>query len=269
MPLRVHKWTLQSKYWLHSQDIVVLYGLYRPVRWLRHSVGSDLTSAWTACDALAKEEAVDDPKIDRENHRWVRDLAAAGPVREMACRELHPVLLRIAKSEAHRRAPLLELDGPELDDIAHQAAADALMAISERLDRFRGEARFTTWASKFVIFNVATKLNRHFWHRHEVPYEQEDWSRIASRFDLGPDDEAQVREFAAAVSSVVEENLSERQRIVFVATALNGMPMDVLADELGSTHNALYKVLFDARKKLRAALVASGYLPEAPEVRSA
>jgi RNA polymerase sigma factor (sigma-70 family) len=206
---------------------------------------------------------VDDPEIDRANRRWLCDLAAGSPAREAASRELYPLLLRVAKSEARRRAPLLKLDGPELEDIAHQAAADALMAVTERLDKFRGEARFTTWASKFVIFDVATKMNRHYWHRHEVPYEQEDWSKIVSKFDLGPDDEAQVREFSAAISSAVEENLSERQRIVFVATVLNGMPMDVLADELGSTHNALYKVLFDARKKLRAALVAGGHLPEA------
>lgn len=212
---------------------------------------------------------MDDSEIDRENRRWVRDLAVPGPVRETACSELYPLLLRIAKSEARRRAPLLELDGPELEDIAHQAAADALMAISERLDRFRGEARFTTWAGKFVINYVATKMNRHFWRRREVPYEQEDWSRIASRFDLRPEDVTEVREFAAAVSSAVEQTLSERQRLVFVATVLNGMPIDVLADELGSTRNALYKVLFDARKKLRAALVANGYLPEVAEVRSA
>jgi RNA polymerase sigma-70 factor, ECF subfamily len=212
---------------------------------------------------------VDHPQIDRENRRWVRDLAAVGPQREAACSELYPLLLRVAKSEARRRAPLLQLDGPELEDIAHQAAGDALMAITERLDRFRGEARFTTWASKFVIFNVATKMNRHFWRRHEVPYEQEDWSKIASRFDVGPEDEAQVREFAAAVSSAVEENLSARQRLVFVATVLNGMPIDVLADEVGSTHNALYKVLFDARKKLRVALVANSYLPDAPAIRPA
>lgn len=212
---------------------------------------------------------MDDPEILRENRRWVRDLGTAGPQREQACSELYPLLLRVAKSEARRRAPLLHLDGPELEDISHQAAADALMSITERLDRFRGEARFTTWASKFVIFNVATKMNRHFWQRHEVHYDQEDWSRIASRFDLDPEDEAEAREFAAAVSSAVEASLSDRQRLVFVAIVLNGMPMDVLADELGSTHNALYKVLFDARKKLRAALVSGGYLPEASRARSA
>jgi RNA polymerase sigma factor (sigma-70 family) len=208
-----------------------------------------------------EEVAVANPQVDRENARWVHALATAGPGRDAACSELYPLLVRIGRAEARRRAPLLRLDGPELEDIAHQAAADALMAICDRLDRFRGEARFTTWASKFVIFNVATKMNRHFWRRHEVPYDQEDWSRLASRFDSSPEDEVQVRDFAAAVSSAVHESLSDRQRLVFVATVLNGMPIDVLAHELGSTRNALYKVLFDARKKLRAALEAGGYLP--------
>lgn len=211
-----------------------------------------------------KEVAVGDPEIDRENRRWVHALAAAGPRREAACRELYPMLLRIGRAEARRRAPLLRLDGPELDDIAHQAAADALMAICERLDRFRGEARFTTWASRFVIFNVATKMNRHFWRRNELPYGHVEWSRLASRSDSGPEADAQVREFVAAVASAAEESLSDRQRHVFVATVLNDMPIDVLADELGSTRNALYKVLFDARKNLRAALVTSGHLPERP-----
>ena len=216
-----------------------------------------------------KEVAVIDPVIARENRRWLRDLSTEGPAREAACAELYALLLRVAKSEARRRAPILRVDGPELEDIAHQAAADALMAVAARLDRFRGEARFTTWATKFVIFDVATKMNRHHWHRHEIPYEEEDWSKIASRFDLGPENETQAREFAAAVAAAVEECLSERQRLVFVATVLNGMPTDVLAEELGSTHNALYKVLYDARKKLRAALVANGYLADVSAARSA
>lgn len=249
--------------------MILLYGLNSPLYGELGGLSVVPAGARTACAAHTKEVSVDDSEIDRENRRWVQDLAATGPIRETACGELYPLLLRVAKSEARRRAPLLRLDGPELEDIAHQAAADALMSITERLDRFRGEARFTTWASKFVIFNVATKMNRHFWRRFEIPYDQEDWSRIASRFDLGPEDEAQVRDFAAAVSSAVEESLSDRQRLVFVATVLNGMPMDVLADQLGSTHNALYKVLFDARKKLRAALVSGGYLPEISAARSA
>jgi RNA polymerase sigma factor (sigma-70 family) len=206
---------------------------------------------------------VDDAEIERENRRWVRDIADAGRQRETACSELYRLLLRIAKSEARRRAPLLKVNGPELDDIAHQAAADALMAIIECLDRFRGEAGFTTWTSKFVIFNVSTKMNRLFWCRHEIPYEEEDWSKAASRFDVGPEDQAQVREFTAAVSSAVEENLSARQRRVFVATVLNGMPIDGLADELGSTHNALYLAewLFDEATRAMP-VVSAGLMPQ-------
>lgn len=206
---------------------------------------------------------MNDPEVDRQNRRWVEELSTPGPTREAACNELYPLLLRVAKGEVRRRAPMLELNGPELDDIAHQAAADAIMTLTDRLDRFRGEARFTTWACKFVIFDVASKMNRHFWRKHEVPYEQEDWSMLASRFDLSPEAETEVRDFADAVSHAVDQSLSPRQRVVFVANVLNGMPIDVLADELGSTHNAIYKVLFDARKKLRAALVASGHLPVA------
>ncbi|MGI5187559.1 sigma-70 family RNA polymerase sigma factor [Promicromonospora sp. CA-289599] len=204
-----------------------------------------------------------DLQIDGENRRWVQSLGATGYDREIACQELYPLLLRVARREVVRRAPGLRMFGPELEDIAHQATGDALMAISVRLDRFRGESRFTTWASKFVIFDVATKMNRHAWRRHDVPYDQEDWSRLVSRFEVLPDDEVQAWDLVEAVATAVRNCLSERQRIVFVATVVHGMPVDVLAEELDSTSNALYKVLFDARKKLRAALVAAGHLPQA------
>lgn len=204
-----------------------------------------------------------DLRIEGENRRWVQSLGATGRDREIACQDLYPLLLRVARREVVRRAPGLRMFGPELEDIAHQSAGDALMAISDRLDRFRGESRFTTWASKFVIFDVATKMNRHAWRRHDVLYDQDDWSRLVSRFEVPPDEQVQAREFVEAVSSAVRRCLSERQRIVFMATVVRGMPVDALAEELGSTSNALYKVLFDARKKLRAALVAAGHLPEA------
>ena len=204
---------------------------------------------------------MDDLEIAQDNRRWVRDLGAAGPVREAACKELYPLLYRVARREATRRASALRMYGPELDDVACQAAADALMAISRRLDTFRGESRFTTWALKFVIFDVATKMNRHYWRHHDVPYDYEDWSRLASRFEATPGQEVEATEFVEAVSHAIKHRLTDRQRLVFIATVVNEVPMDVLADELGSTRNALYKVLFDARQKLRAELVSEGYLP--------
>lgn len=206
-------------------------------------------------------DAMDDLQITQDNRRWVRDLGATGSVREAACQELYRLLHRVARREATRRASSLRMYGPELDDIAYQAAADALMAISRRLDTFRGESRFTTWAVKFVIFDVATKMSRHYWRHHDVPYDYEDWSRLASRFEVTPGQEVEAAEFVDAVSHAVKHGLTDRQRLVFMAAVVNEVPMDVLAGELGSTRNALYKVLFDARKKLRAELVSEGYLP--------
>lgn len=202
---------------------------------------------------------MDDREVERENRRWVQRLRSTGSTREAAAEELYAVLLRVARSEARRRAPLLRLDGPELSDVAHQAAADALMAITDRLDTFRGESRFTTWACRFAILNVATKMNRHFWRHHDIPYEQDEWSRVASGRPA-PDEELLASDFGSAVTAAVEQHLSQRQRVVFVSTVLEGTPVEIVARELGSTHNAIYKVLFDARKKLRTALTSGGYL---------
>ena len=106
------------------------------------------------------------PEVAEENRAWVHDLSSGGDRRELASRRLHEVLLRAARAEVGRRAARLRLVGPEVDDIAHQAAADALLAICGKVETFRGDCKFTTWAYKFVIFDVAAKVNRHFWQRY-------------------------------------------------------------------------------------------------------
>lgn len=150
--------------------------------------------------------------------------------------------------------------GDEQDDLAHQAADDALLAIVGKLDRFRGESRFTTWAYKFVMLEVSAKLGRHYWRNPPVPMSGDAWERIPDRLGADPAEHAESRELAAALRQAVTEVLSERQRQVFIAIVIDEVPLDALAFELGSTRNALYKVMFDARRKIRAHLVAHGYL---------
>ncbi|MDQ6838004.1 MAG: sigma-70 family RNA polymerase sigma factor, partial [Actinomycetota bacterium] len=150
--------------------------------------------------------------------------------------------------------------GAELDDLAHQAASDALLAIDAKLDGFRGESRFTTWAYKFVVFEVSNKVGRHFSRHPTVVFDSEDWERLPDRFGLDPADRAEWGEMLSALRRSVEEDLSARQRRVFVAIVLNGVPLDALVAELNTNRNAIYKVMFDARRKLRAALVANGHL---------
>jgi RNA polymerase sigma-70 factor (ECF subfamily) len=199
-------------------------------------------------------------ELDAESAEWVTGLGLSGTAREQVLDRLHGTLLRIARGEVNRRAASLGVGGPELDDLAHQAAADALLAITRKVGEFRGESRFTTWAYKFVIFEVSGKMTRHFWRTPRAPLETEEWERLPDRFGLDPARESEWRDMLAEVRRAVEDDLTARQRRIFVALVLSGVPLDVLVTELGSNRNAIYKALFDARRKVRARLVANGYL---------
>ena len=202
------------------------------------------------------------PRFDPDSGQWVRVLSGTGPQREAGLARLHELLLRIARAEVQRRSGKLRITGPEVDDLAYQAAADALLAIDLKIGQFRGESRFTTWAYKFVIFEVSAKIGRHFWAHPAVSMDAEDWDRLPGRLGPDPARETELRELADAVRRAVDEHLTPRQRKVFVAIVVNGVPMDALVAELGSTRNAIYKTMWDARRKLRSALAANGYLDD-------
>jgi RNA polymerase sigma-70 factor (ECF subfamily) len=199
-------------------------------------------------------------RLDPESAEWLDALDSDGYEAEAACARLHDLLLRVARSEVRRRGPAAGIDGPELDDLAHQAAADALVSIRRKRSEFRGESRFTTWAYRFVIFEVSTKIGRHFWRRPHAALDNEDWSRLPDRFGLEPERESEWHDLIWALRHAVDHVLTPRQRRVFVAVVLNGIPGDALMHEFGTTRNAIYKTLYDARRKLRAELVSSGHL---------
>src|SRR6266853_5576988 len=218
------------------------------------------STATTPVNRMVDETPVTATGLDPESAWWLRVLAETGPSREAALARLHELLVRVARAEVRRRGPRVRIAGPELDDLACQAAADALMAVTGKLGQFRGESRFTTWACKFAIFEVSAKIGRHFWRHPAVPLDAEDWDRLPDRFGLDPAQEAEWRDLLAALRRAVDEELTARQRDVFVAIVLNDVPLDALVLQLASSRNAIYKMLFDARRKLRAALDANGYL---------
>jgi RNA polymerase sigma-70 factor, ECF subfamily len=198
--------------------------------------------------------------LDPESAEWVRSLTGAGAERERALVRLHELLLRAARSEVSRRARRLNISGPELDDLAHQAAADAMMALTGKVAQFRGESRFTTWAYKFVIFEVSGKIGRHYWRNPDARLDADDWDRLPDRFGFDPARQSEWHDLVAALRRAVDDDLTAHQRRVFVALVLNGIPLDALVAETGSNRNAIYKTLFDARRKLAASLAARGYL---------
>ncbi len=195
---------------------------------------------------------------DPESREWLRSLRASGAEHDEAVARLHALLLRAARFEvSRRRATLPHLRGGDLDDIATQAADDALMGVLRRLDDFRGASRFTTWAYKFALYEAAVKLRKRAWQGREIPLEPEDWGSFTSA-GLDPGAEAEQRELLATLEAAVADVLTPHQRRVLVALALNGVPIDVLAERLSSTRGALYKTLHDARRKLRDHLAERG-----------
>jgi RNA polymerase sigma-70 factor (ECF subfamily) len=193
------------------------------------------------------------------SQEWLDALGSDGRERERAVESLHALLLRAGRFEvSRRRASLAHVRGEELEDIAMQAADDALVAVLAKLDQFRGESRFTTWAYKFALLEAGVRLRRRSWQEREVVLDTESWPQLAAQAS-GPDGDAERAELLEALSDCIGEDLTPHQRQVLVSLAIDGVPVDVLAERLGTTRGALYKTLHDARKKLRAALSERGF----------
>jgi RNA polymerase sigma-70 factor (ECF subfamily) len=202
----------------------------------------------SATSTYARPVAVD------TSHAWPAALRGTGAERDAALAELHDLLLRGAHFELNRRrAALAQLSRQELDDLAMQATDDALVAILAKLDSFRGASRFSTWAYKFVLLEAGVKARRRAWQGREVLLDAEAWPAFA---DPGATahETLETSERLREIRDAVATALTPHQRQVFVALALNEVPIDVLAERLGTTRGALYKTLHDARKKLRQTL---------------
>ena len=195
----------------------------------------------------------------RESEQWVEQLRPGHSRRDQTVARLHETLLRVAFHElSRRRGQLRSMTGPEFDDLAHQVADDALMNILTKLEEFRGLSRFTTWAYKFVMFEVSSKVARHAWRRQPPSSEELAFERLPDSQAPRPGERLEQQQQLEALSTAINE-LTERQREVFVAISLNDVPIDMLALRLGTNRNAIYKNLFDARRNLRARMVAAGH----------
>src|SRR2546430_230277 len=150
--------------------------------------------------------------LDPESRWWLESLRADGQAREEAIARLHGLLLRGARFEvARRRRSLAYLDSAEFDDLALQSADDALVAVLGKLDEFRGNSRFTTWAYKFALLEAAVKLRRRAWQGREVPLEPETWTLFSSA-GLEPDQEVEQSELLTTLHQLIADMLTPHQR---------------------------------------------------------
>lgn len=194
-----------------------------------------------------------------ETEAWLTALRAEGRERDLAVKRLHELCLRATRFElSRRRGALSFVRGEELDDLAVQAADDALVAVLGKLDEFRGASRFTTWVYKFALLEAGVRLRRRAWQDREVVLEPDDWQEFTADGST-MHAKLETSEFLGELKEAIDSALTPHQRRVFAALALNGVPIDVLAERLGTKRGALYKTLHDARARLRRHLTEAGH----------
>ena len=210
------------------------------------------STAATVSGALrASPVATGSSVLDPESQELLRALKSSGRAYDDACARLHALLLRAARFEVARRRR--GLTGLEADTLATEAADDALLAVLRRLDDFRGLSKFTTWAYKFALYEAAVKVRKHAWRDRELPLETDVLGSLHAG-SPGPEEDVEMHERLGQIAEGMNDVLTPHQRRVLVALAVNGVPIDVLAERLSTTRGALYKTLHDARAKLRAHL---------------
>jgi RNA polymerase sigma-70 factor (ECF subfamily) len=188
---------------------------------------------------------------------WIVRLSTQGAVRDEAVRRLHALMLRASRFQVARMPEGRSLGATRLEEIVQGAADEAVVAVLARLETFEGRSKFTTWAFKFGILHTAVEVRRAVWKHREV-----DLTSISEPASdvLAPDAYVVATEFADAVRAEIDRSLTPHQRRVVMALLVEGVPVDVLAERLGTNRNALYKTVHDARNRLRAALTVAGHL---------
>jgi RNA polymerase sigma-70 factor (ECF subfamily) len=182
-------------------------------------------------------------------------LKTRGAEFEQACGELRELLVRAALAYLLRQGyPISAFGADSYESLAEDFAQDAMVIILQQIDSFRGESRFTTWAYRIVVNLLADEYRRRAW-RHR-PLDPELDTVLPSWH--GPQKTAERREIWSLVAAVIEHDLTPRQRQVLVARVVHEKPLVVIADELGTNKDNVYKLLHDARRHLRRALAERG-----------
>ncbi|MCB9450052.1 MAG: sigma-70 family RNA polymerase sigma factor [Anaerolineaceae bacterium] len=203
---------------------------------------------------------------ERTNEQWLTDLTGTPQHQESALTDLRERLQRgIFYYLSRERSDLADLAHPEIQQMAEDLAQDATLRVMENLDSFRGDSRFTTWATKIAVRVAISDLRRARYKDFSLDTLTADGEiqpfssgAVGSQMPTGPEDSVERADVMRKISSAFEEALTERQRQALMAVALQGVPLEILADQMGTNRNALYKLIHDARRKLRSHLESQG-----------
>lgn len=205
---------------------------------------------------------------ERTNNTWIHDLTATGEVHAQALHDLRAFLLRGVTGYLRSRDDLNKFSNRDLEQLAQDTVQEAILKVQARLDTFEGKSKLTTWATKIAINLLISELRRRHWQNVSLQSVVEEGATLEEMIAAGPGDagnpslNAEKRSVWQAVVTVLENELTERQKQALVMTQLNNLPLAVAAERLQTNTNNVYKLLHDARLKLKRALVAQGLDPE-------
>ncbi|RMF82343.1 MAG: sigma-70 family RNA polymerase sigma factor [Chloroflexi bacterium] len=203
---------------------------------------------------------------ERTNEQWLEELTGPPEVQDAALDALRTRLQRgIFYYLSRERSDLMNLSMQEINQMAEDLAQDATLRVMENLDSFRGDSRFTTWATKIAVRVAISDLRR----ARYKDFSLDDMTAEGEMLPVSsntttnsttpnPENAAERQDVMAKIQQALDEALTERQHRALVAVALNGVPMDIVAEQMGTNRNALYKLIHDARRKLRSHLEAQG-----------
>lgn len=210
-----------------------------------------------------------DPSPSRPTScEWQVCLQAEGTRHDKAVRHVHDLTRRAARQQLIRMPHVWEeLGAVRVEEIIEAAADEATMAVLDNLDGFEGRSRFSTWVYKFGVFHAASEARRALWRDRAFVLDDDD--ELVDGHPLTPESAMEARDLSGAVAVAIQTALTAHQRRVVLALLVDGVPIDVLAERLGTSRNTLYKALHDARVRLRAELVRRGYLHDSPVGKAA
>jgi RNA polymerase sigma-70 factor (ECF subfamily) len=197
---------------------------------------------------------------ERDNLTWIQDLQTSSPGREAALADLHATLLRVLPRALTR---WLSPGDPALETLVEDVAQETLLRVLDRLDTFEGRSQFTTWVYKIAVRIALSELRRARWKDVSLDEMTESADRDAEPDfvrgrDAGPESAAEQRDVLQHLQRILSEELTDRQRQALMAVGVKGLPLEEVARRMGTNRNALYKLMHDARLRLKHRLEQEG-----------
>ncbi|MFV1858462.1 MAG: RNA polymerase sigma factor [Anaerolineales bacterium] len=198
---------------------------------------------------------------ERANEQWVADLSVPGEAQEDALSDLRSIILR---GLPYALSNWLSPSDPQFESLSEEVAQDTLLRVLDSLHTFEGRSKFTTWVHKIAVRIALTELRRKRWRDVSLDELTENvpGEGFLAAQEAGPDVVAEQSDMIAHLQRVISEELTEKQREALTATRIHGMPMEEVARRMGTNRNALYKLLHDARQRLKSRLEEEGLSPE-------